>query len=305
MSVSHHIGLEIAERAFRFVEIQQQDRHTTVLRAEIFPTSHDYASSLFFDLPYRQELARDFIRDLAGVVLRQDVYAQDLSIVLPSLLPLVTMLPTDPALSALQQRDLLQWDCSTLHGSAPGDRLSIQSHVLEQAGRTLAMALPESCVEFLNQVCEHLTLGLAAIDADHFVMENIVRHQYPHEAQGRFAVLGLFPGHCSAGVYGAGAYQGFRQTAITFKRHYAAQAVHLLESLPGFHQGGHPVHVFLFGSAAGDDVLDAMADILPGTVARAVPLADSDFAPGLTEVLRDAGERQFDVAAAAAILGAA
>ena len=62
MSVSHHIGLEIAERTFRFVEMQQQDRHTTILRADVLETAHDYASPLLFDLPFDTGLARDRCR---------------------------------------------------------------------------------------------------------------------------------------------------------------------------------------------------------------------------------------------------
>jgi hypothetical protein len=305
MSVSHHIGLEIAERAFRFVEIQRQDRRTTVLRAEILPTIHDYSSTLLFDLPFRQDIARDFIRDLATVFLRHDVYAQDLSIALPSMLPLVATLPTDARLDPAQQNDLLHWDCRSLYGAAPDERLAILTHALHPSGRTLAVALPEASVDFLNGVCEHLTLGLATIDTDHFVMENAVRRQYPHEARLRLAVLGLFPDHCSAGMYTDGEYLGFRQTAVTFKRHYAAQAVQLLESIPGAHNAGHPDHVFVYGPAAGDDVLEALDSILPATVTRCVPLADSTISDTLLEEMRHADERQFDVAAAAALLGSA
>lgn len=304
MGVSHHIGLEIAERSFRFVEIQRQDRRTTVLRAEIHPTAHDYSSPLLFELPYRPDIARDFIRDIATVFLRNDLYAHDLSIALPSMLPTVAVLPVDSSLDPARQRDLLQWECRTLHGSAPDERLAVLTHDLRQSGRILAIALPEACVDFLNGVCEHLTLGLAAIDADHFVMENAIRHLYPHDANGSLAVLGLFPDHCAAGMYAGGEYLGFRQTAITFKRHYAAQAVHLLESLPGYHAAAPPVRVHVYGPGASDDILDALDAILPGTVARCVPMADSEIPDPLLAELRDMDERQFDVAAAAAILGA-
>ena len=303
MSVSHHIGLEIAERSFRFVEIQRQDRRTTVLRAEIHPTTHDYSSSLLFELPFRPDEARDFVRDLAGVLLRDDVYASDLSIVIPSLLPLIAVLPVDPSLDAAGQRERLQWECRTLHGAGPDERLAVLTHDLRTAGRILAVALPEACVDFLNGVCEHLTLGLAAIDADHFVMENAVRHQYAHETNGGVAVLGLFPDHCAAGMYAGGDYLGFRQTAITFKRHYAAQAVHLLESIPGYHTAGHPGQVYVYGPGAGDELVEALDAILPATVTRCVPLADSDIPDPLLGTLRGMDARQFDVASAAAILG--
>jgi hypothetical protein len=303
MSVSHHIGLEIAERAFRFVEIQRQDRQSTILRAEILQTAHDYSSSLLFDLPYDRDLARDFITDLATVFLRHASYSGSLSIVLPSVLPLVTMLPVDRQLTAELRRRCIDWDCETLAGFGPDQRLSTLTHDLERVGRTLAVTLPRACVDFLNSTCEHLTLELTAIDTDHFVMENMIRLLYPHEANGSFGVLGLFPDHCSAGCYDSGEYLGFRQTAVTYKRHFAAQAVYLLESLPEFGTVGYPRHVFVYGPEAGDDVVDAIDAILSSTVARCVPLAATAVPESILLAMGETGERQFDVAAAAALLG--
>ncbi len=305
MSVSHHIGLEIAERSFRFVEMQQQDRHTTILRADILETAHDYASPLLFDLPFDAGLARDFVSDLAAVFHRHSVYATSLSIVLPSMLPLVTMLPVDGQLQPAMQRAQLQWDCASLAGHAADTPLTILTYDVEKSRRTLAVALPAACVDFLNSTCEYMTLELAAIDTDHFVMENAVGRLYPHDAQGNFAVLGLSPGSCAAGLYHRGEYRGFRQTGITYKQHYAAQAVHLLESLPGFHRGGHPDHVFVYGSAASDDVLDALDAILKSTVIRCIPLADTTVPDEVLQSVRSAGETLFDVSASAALLGLA
>ncbi|MFA6233087.1 MAG: hypothetical protein WC824_02710 [Bacteroidota bacterium] len=305
MSVSHHIGLEIAERSFRFVEIQQQDRQSTILRADILETAHDYSSSLLFDLPYQRELARDFIRDLATVFHRHAVFAGSLSIVLPSMLPLVTMLPIDEQLSHSDQRNQLEWDCKLLDGLSPDAAMTILAHNFAQSRKTLAVALPTACVEFLNSTCEHLTLDLTAIDTDHFVMENVVQRLYPHDANGTFAVLGLFSDHCSAGLYADSAYRGFRQTNVTYKQHFAAQAVHLLESLPGFQSTGHPDHVFVYGSATGDDVLDALDGILKSTVVRCVPLADTIVPDSILQCMRDSGERLFDVSSSAALLGVA
>lgn len=303
MSVSHHIGLEIAERAFRFVEIQRQDRHTTILRADILETAHDYSSPLLFDLPYLRDTARDFIRDLAEIFLRHPVYAGSLSIVLPSVLPLVTMLPIDDRLASEDRQRVLQWDCETLGGHPPGSRLSILTHSLDRARKTLAVALPEACVNFLHGACEHLTLELSAIDTDHFVMENGMRLLYPHESDGGFGLLGLFADHCSAGMYCAGEYLGFRQTSVTYKQHYAAQAVHLLESIPGYHSASQPQRVLVFGPAATDDVIDALNHVLGGSVARCVPLANTAVPDPLLRSMRDGDEHLFDVPAAAALLG--
>ncbi|MBE0645294.1 MAG: hypothetical protein IH600_14515 [Bacteroidetes bacterium] len=305
MSVTHHIGLEIAEHSFRFVEMQKQDRHTTILRADILQTVHDYASPLLFDIPFDSGLARDFIRDLATVFHRHTVYASSLSLVLPSMLPLVTMLPVDDAVPRAIQRSQLQWECESLGGHVADTPLTILTYGLERMKKTLAVALPTACVDFLNNTCEHLTLDLTAIDTNHFIMENVVGQLYPHNATGTFAVLGLFTDHCSAGLYHHGEYRGFRQTAVTYKQHFAAQAVQLLENLPGFYSTGQPDHVFVFGSAAGDDVIDALDGILKSTVVRCIPLADTRIPDPLLRSIQDTGESLFDVAASAALLGLA
>ncbi|MFZ1729452.1 MAG: hypothetical protein WBQ23_04010 [Bacteroidota bacterium] len=305
MSVSHHIGLEIAERSFRFVEMQQQDRQSTILRADILETSHDYSSPLLFDLPFHTELARDFIRDLATIFHRHSVFASSLSIVLPSMLPLVAMLPLDEALPRSEQRKQLDWECKALGGHAADTALTILTHELSGVKKTLAVALPTACVDFLNSTCDHLTLGLTAIDTDHFVMENVVRKLYPHDASGTFAVLGLFSDHCAAGLYSGGEYRGFRQTSLTYKEHFAAQTVRLIESLPGFHQAGRLSHVYVYGSAAADDVIDALVEILKCTVVRCVPMADTLVSNPILQSMRDKGEYFFDAAASAALLGLA
>ena len=305
MGVSHHIGLEIAERAFRFVEIQQQDRHATILRADVHPTAHDYASPLLFELPFDRQLARDFIADLAAIFLREPVYAGSLSLVLPSVLPLVSMLPVDARIPADTQRRLLAWECGTLSGQGPDVRLSILTHDVENGGRTLVVALPEACVDFLRETCEHLTLDLAAIETDHFVMENVLRLLYPHETGGSFGVLGMHTAHCSAGVHSGGRYLGFRQTAISHRQHYAAQAVHLLESIPGYHDAPPPRQVFAFGPAADDGMLDALHRVIAEPVTRCLPMAGADVPDAVLAAMRRAGAREFDVSAAAALLGAA
>ncbi len=304
MSVAHHIGLEIAERSFRFVEMQQQDRQSTILRADTLETTHDYASPLLFDLAFQPTLARDFIRDLATVFHRHAVYAHSLSLVLPSLLPLVTMLPVDGQLPRSLQRRQVEWECATLGGHSHDTALTILTHDFASTLQTMAVALPSSCVDFLRATCEHMTLDLQAIDTDHFVMENFVRKLYPYDAGGTFAVLGLYSGHCSAGLYDRGAYRGFRLASVTYKQHFTAQAVRLLEALPGFHAAA-PDHVFVFGTAAADDVIDALDGILKSTIVRCVPLADIAIPDSILEAMCGTGERFYDVSASAAILGLA
>lgn len=304
MGVSHHIGLEIAERVFRFVEIQQQDRHVTILRADVYPTTHDYSSPLLFELPFDRGVARDFIADFAAVLLDESVFAGSVSVVLPSVLPLISMLPVDPRIPSETQRRLLEWDCETLAGQGPERKLSMLTHTVEDGDRVLAVALPEACVEFLRATCEHLTLDLAAIETDHFVMENVLRILYPHETEGSFGVLGLYPSHCSAGMHSGGDYLGFRQIAVTPQQPYAAQAVHLLESIPGYHTASLPRQVFAYGPAADDGMLEALDAMIGDSVIRCVPAAGADVSTPVRDAMRRFGARDFDVPSAAALLGA-
>lgn len=306
MGTAHHIGLEIAERSFRFVEIQQQDRHTTILRADILETAHDYASPLLFDLPFDRELARSFITDLASVYHRHTVYAGSISLVLPSMLPLVCTVPIDRRLSENERQEQLQWECRTLSGIGDNVPLSILSHILtstEHADLTLAVALPQPTVDFLTQTCEHLTLDIHAIDIDHFVMEKVIQLLYPHEAESDFALLGLHEHHCSAGRTIGDQYHGCRLASISYKQHYPAQAVRLLENLPVRHTANSPRHVFAFGEAAETHLTDAIEDILKCHVTRCVPLADTHVPNAIRDSFHLQGERNFDAASAAGLLG--
>jgi Tfp pilus assembly PilM family ATPase len=306
MGVTHHIGLEVAEHAFRFVEIQQQDRQSTILRADTVETEHNYASSLLFDLPYDRDLARAFITELAKIYHRHTVYAESLSIVLPSTLPLVCTIPLDNSLSDFERKEQLQWECTMLGNFPRETPLQILSHELARtrhATQHLAVALPQATVDFLTQTCEYLTLDLASIDIDHFTMENVLRRLYSHEATVAAAVIGLHASHCSAGRYSNGQYHGYRMASVTYKEHYTAQILRLLDSLPGGSTAKPIEQVYVFGDDANAHIVDALENILQCRVARCIPLADTDIPESIGQGFGDNGERLFDASAAAALLG--
>jgi Tfp pilus assembly PilM family ATPase len=306
MATSHHIGLEIAERSFRFVEIQKQDRQTTILRADTIETAYDYSSPLLFDIPYDKELARSFITDLATVYHRHTVFAGSLSLVLPAMLPLVCTLPLDKNMSPRERKEHLQWECRTLGGFPDHTQLSILSHDLAStrfADQMLVVALPQPTVDFLTQTCDYLTLELHAIDIDHFVMEKMIQHQYPHDAESNYAVLGLHEAQCSAGRYNGKHYHGCRTASITYKQHYPAQAVRLLESLPSSSTAGALDQVYVFGSAAESRLTDSIEGILKCGLTRCIPLAETTIPDDIQNTFQRTGERMFDAAAAAGLLG--
>lgn len=306
MSVSHHIGLEIAERSFRFAEIQQQDRQMTILRADVMDTQHDYSSHTLFDLPFDRELARSFIADLAAVYHRHTVYAGSLSIVLPALLPVVCTVPVNKSLTAEERREQFEWECRMLGAFPDALPLHILSHELSPlptAEQVLLVALPSALVQFLTSICEHLTLELLSIDIDQFVMEHAVRRLYAHETDGNYAVIGMHPEHCSAGRYAGEQYLGCRMTSISYRHHYPAQAVRLLESLPLREGSGTLDQVFIFGAAAELHTVDAVESILRCPTIRCVPLADTIIPDDVQRTFTHNGERLFDAAAAAAMLG--
>ncbi len=278
----------------------------TILRADVLETQHDYASPLLYDLPFDRDLARSFIADLAAVYHRHTVYAGSLSIVLPALLPVVCTVPVDRALTADARREQYEWECRTL-GAFPEDLpLHILSHdlaPLQNAVQVLLVALPDPLVRFLTSTCEHLTLELLSIDIDQFVMEHAVRRLYPHETERNYAVIGLHTAHCSAGQYSGADYHGCRMTSISYRQHYPAQAVRLLESLPVRTGGSTLNQVFLFGEAAEHHTVDAVEEILQTPTIRTVPLADTIIPDAVQESFTHNNERMFETAAAAAMLG--
>ena len=305
MGVTHHIGLEIAERSFRFVEIQQQDRQSTILRADTLETARDYASRLFFDIPFDRDLARQFITDLATVYHRHTVYAGSISLVLPATLPLVFTVPVESRLSERERNRQLQWECTSLANLPEDTRMRMLTHVLEKDGeviRYLVVALPQALVDFLTQTCEYLTLNLGSVDVDHFAIENVLRQLYPHDVSQHYAVVGMHDGHCTAGRYADGTYLGFRMGTVSYREHYAAQVLRLLEGLQPSNAGALQ-HLYVYGNAAAPHVLDSLEDILSCRVTRCVPLADTSIPDEIQQNIDSTGEHVFDAAAAAALMG--
>lgn len=304
MNVAHHIGLEIAGNCFRLVELQRQDHHTVVLRADVCDTGADFASTRVFDLPFDRDLAKIFISDLVRTLTASNVYAPAVSLILPSDLPLVATLPLDVSVPEAERMAQLEWECRTLMGFPEDTAMSVLSHPIRRDGMhasALVVALPQSLVHFLNSVFSHLTFDLAAIDVDHFVMENLVRLRYPKYTSDGLAVLGMFASYCSAGVYHGSVYNGFRIGPVSYRQQYATQALHLIESIAV----GPLDNVYCFGPGYTGHIGDAMGGLLHTQVSRCVPITD----PGAEELFRthsrsdDAGV--FDVAAAAAVLGLA
>lgn len=305
MGITHHIGLEIAERSFRFVEIQQQDRQSTVLRADTLETTRDFASDILFEIPFDRGLAREFITDLATVYHRHTVYAGSISLVLPATLPLVFTVPVDSTLSETERRRHLQWECTTLANLPSDTRMRMLTHELGKNGGTtryLVVALPQSLVDFLSQTCEYLTLDLVSIDIDHFAMENVLRRLYPHDASQHYAVAGLHAGHCSVGRYDGGSYLGYRMAGISYRNHYAEQVLRLVDALQP-PAADALQQLYVFGDAATPHVLDALENVLSCRVARCVPLADTEADDDIRRQLDGTGERVFDASAAAALMG--
>jgi len=305
MSITHHIGLEITEHAFRFVELRRQDGQTAILRADVHETARDYSSPLFFDIPFNHELAKDFISDLATVFNAKPVYASNVSLILPSLLPLVATIPVESDLSAESLRAVLEWECATLYGMSTGTRMVVLTHALPHSGNstpTLIVALPHACVHFLTTIFSHLTLALDAIDIDHFVMENCVRDMYPHDTHGRYAVMGIFDDHCSVGLYSGSQYLGHALSETTYKQHLAAQTLRLLEDIPAFHTG-QLQRVWCYGNAFDSHIATVLERVLHAPVTRCMPLLETDVTDALRSELEITGEATFDAAAAAALLG--
>lgn len=302
MSVAHHIGLEIAEGCFRLVELQRQDHHTVVLRADVYETALDYACPRLFDLPFDRDLAKTFISDLVHVLTASTVYAPGVSIVLPSDLPLVATLPMDASLPERERSVQLEWECRMLMGLPEATPMSVLSHPLRddsEARSALVVALPHAVVDFLNTTFSYLTFELAAIDVDHFVMENMVRRLYPRDSRESVAILGMFDSHCSAGMYVGAHYCGYRMSTVTYRQQYSSQALRLIESISSRKLD----HVYCFGAGFDQHIGNALHSLLKADVVRCLPMTDPEAEAVFIRSCGPHGVHVFDTAAAAAMQG--
>lgn len=305
MDVRHHIGLEIAEHSFRLVEMSTQDRRTTILRADIWETEHDYASHLLHEVPFEKNLARSFIASLSDLINSDAIFSTAVSLVLPVDLPVITTLPIDRGMTEEAKFEQLQWETRTLAGLPEKTQMHILTHRVGQtadAEKILVVALPQSTVDFLVTTFSYLTLDLASIDVDHFILEDWVRHSYGSDTQARIGVLGLYSRFCSAGVYTAGSYRGFRMRGFDSRRQYLAQTVQAFDEL--LRPDALPLDsVYAFGAEAIPGVAETLQGLLDAPVSRIIPLVNTNVSDEIRTTLDLYGEHHFDAAAGAALRG--
>ncbi len=306
MWVTHHIGLEIAERSFRLVEMKKQDSQMTILRADALTTGRNYASGMLHEIPFDRDSAKQFITELAELIGRDSVLSGGISIVLPANLPVVTTVHLDPALDENQQHEQLQWECRTLGGFGAETEMHILSHKLQGQGKTtdyLAVALPKATVRFLASTMSHLTFELSSVDANHFVIENWVRQAYPFNARDNFTVLGMFNHFCAAGAYAAGEYLGFRMQGYSYREESLSQAERLLNDLHGNHDRNTTHSIYMYGEEAAPGVASSLHELLEKPVSRIAPLTDTRIPEHVQRRLDVFNEHTFDVAVCAAARG--
>jgi Tfp pilus assembly PilM family ATPase len=225
MALSHHLGIEIGERAIRAVELRSQDGFPTILHAGAVATTEAADPVSFHALPYDRNRAKIFIRDVTSLLHARPSLAQRVSIALDPRIPLIMTVPVDRHLDDASRRTMLEWECRahlSLRADAPVQTLSVPLRAEGDIELHLVVALPARTVDFLRSVFEHLSYAVRSIDVTHFVVEQAFAHFPQGRSSATLAVAGLAADRCTVSVVCGKDYLGLR-TATHYTREPASR----------------------------------------------------------------------------------
>jgi hypothetical protein len=251
MAIKHHIGLEISEQAFQFVEVRIVNGAPLILHAERIRTTRDFGTQLLHETPFHKDLAKAFISDMTSLFQKHNLLASTISIALPVSVCLVTTLPVDRRLSEAERTEQFAWECRTLMSLSPEIKVRVLSQPMQTIGdgeHHLLVALPESTLVFLSSVLSHLTFTVQSVEPNHFVQENSILQSGDRSAGSGFAVCGIFESCCSVGVYEQDRYCGFRSGIVSYKQQLASTILLHLEKVLTDHHATRVDTLHLFGS---------------------------------------------------------
>ena len=271
MAIRHHIGLEISEQSFQFVEVRIVDEAPLILHAERIRTSRDFSAQLLHEAPFHKDLAKAFISDMTSLCQRQNLLASAISVALPISACLVTTVPVDSRLSESERTEQFEWECRTLMSLSPDTKVRVLSQPMQKMDdgeRHLLVAFPEATLVFLSSVLAHLTFTIQSIEPNHFVQENsILQHERLNAGSG-FAVCGLFDSCCSVGVYENDCYRGFRSGIVSYKQQLSSTVLLHLENILNEHHNTRIDTLHLFGPSATEQMESTFRQLLHIEVRR-------------------------------------
>jgi Tfp pilus assembly PilM family ATPase len=307
MPTRSHIGLEIADTEFRMMELRADDDGPVISYAVTQQTEFNYASPLLHEAPYNRKIAKAFIKDLSSLFHHSTTNASRVSIALPASTLLVSTFPIDPHLSEAEKKEQLEWECQTLYGVDTETKLDVHSFVLsatEDAEMHLAASMPNQTSEFLKSVFAQLAFTVNSIDVNQFIVENHLHDNTPGIASLAYAVFGLFEEFCTVGVYDRGKYYGFRQSSMSFREGYFAQALRLLQSILGDDPELNLEAVYVYGSASTQPLLDSLRTLLEIPVRKFDPRKGVPFLnTQCSNTVMQAAAHVYDIPFSAALSG--
>lgn len=302
MSVTHHIGFEIAEQKFRLVEVRSQNGEHAICTIDQYDTELNYGSHVLHEAPFNQQIAKCFMRDLTLCFKRQHIYASTVSLALTSHVPFISTLPLDSRLSGADEKEQLRWDCSLLSNIGAADDLEILTHTVRDncdARNCLTVAIPSRTIDFLRTAFSLMTLRTVVLDADHFCAEHAVRtlaHQHS------FALVGLHQHYFTISLYVKDRYVGYRTGRYSYTDQTVAPILRSLQDLLRTSNESGVHTMYAFGSASDDGFILSLQSLLPIRVEQFNPLATLSFtSPAIGERAFQFPPTTFSVALGAAI----
>lgn len=274
---THKLGIEIADHAFRLVELRYQNNVPTILHADEFATEYNFGSHLLHDAPFNEALAKSLLRDLTLFFRRQKIFSSSVSVTIASHVPFIATLPIDASQTSEEQLRHLRWECELHLPHWRNIDLKIFTHPLSEndgAKVFLTIALPSRTVQFLSTIFSLLTLKLDNLMIDHFAVEHAVDTLVHTKT---YALLGFHEHYFTLSLYQDHIYIGYKTHQFQSREHTISAVLRALHELLHSPADGILRTLFVYGPACEDAVIHALRSLLTITVQRFDPLSKISF----------------------------
>jgi Tfp pilus assembly PilM family ATPase len=213
-ATERHIALILEQSQVTAVEIAHSPKGHTLTAAGSFASSFNFDDQDMFSQPGASQRERGFAQELTAFFRSIGSGSRMVAFGLNSRMVVVQSIPTDASLneSELEQHSL--WELGQYTLVKNPNAFNVGTMVLgsrqeTQVNTTIMVAVRKIFLNFLANVCRHLSANLNIVDVDHFGAENALLFNYPELADKCVLLAGVDENSFDASVIVNGATKDF------------------------------------------------------------------------------------------------
>ena len=213
-STERHIALILEQSQVTAVEIAQSPKGNTLTAAGSFFSSINFDDQDTFSQPGASQREREFAQELQTFFKNIGSGSRTFAFGLNSKMIVVQSIPTDASLSESELDQHSLWELSQYALVKNTSAFNVSSLVLDsndemQVNTTAVVAVRKIFLNFLANVCKHLSGNLNIVDVDHFGAENALLYNYPELTSNRVLLAGVDENSFDASVIANGQTRSF------------------------------------------------------------------------------------------------